>query len=180
MTRSSYFNKEVMSKDNRRVGHVVRETDGKIVVFGEGDERYDILKTEIRSVGRNVVIDLPFYEVVKRYRRSRKEPLPTTERTRKWSGAADIDQTKKYPGLMFNKGVRTQDEEHVGHVMKETDDMIVIFGHYDYRFDVPKTSIIAVGKNIILGIDYGHIFKYRVDRNAPLPGGAPVSALAEE
>ena len=29
-------------------------------------------------------------------------------------------------------------KDHVGHVMKETDNKIVIFGEHDYRFDVPK------------------------------------------
>jgi hypothetical protein len=37
-----YFNKGVKSLDCP--GHVVRETSDKIVVFGEGDDRYDIPK----------------------------------------------------------------------------------------------------------------------------------------
>ncbi|MEW5840246.1 hypothetical protein [Nitrososphaera sp.] len=186
MTSGKYFNKGVSAKDRPYIGHVVRETEDKIVVFGDGDERYDILKTEIKSAagGSNTVaVDLPFYEIVRRYRKSRKDPLPTGAKVKKWLSTADVDLAsyeKKYPNSLFNKGVRTQDEEHVGHVMKETADKIVVFGHYDYRFDVPKSKIIAVGRNVILGIDYGHIFKYRVDRNAPLPGGAPVTALAEE
>jgi hypothetical protein len=75
----------------------------------------------------------------------------------------------EYPRSMFNKGVRTQDEEHVGHVVKETRDGIVVFGHHDYRFDVPKSRIIAAGRNVILGMDYAEIFGYKVDRNTPLP-----------
>jgi hypothetical protein len=38
--------------------------------------------------------------------------------------------------------------------MKETDDKIVVWGHYDWRFDMPRSKIIAVGRNIILGMDY--------------------------
>jgi sporulation protein YlmC with PRC-barrel domain len=34
--------------------------------------------------------------------------------------------------------------------MKETDDKIVIFGHGDNRFDIPKSRIVAVGRNVIL------------------------------
>jgi hypothetical protein len=64
--------------------------------------------------------------------------------------------------------------------MKETDRMIVIFGHYDWRFDVPKSKIIAVGRNVILGMDYPEIFKYRVDRNRPLPTGEAVEQLDNE
>ena len=85
----------------------------------------------------------------------------------------------RYPTSLFNKGVRTQDEEHLGHVMKEADDKIVVWGLYDWRFDVPKDKIISVGRNVILGMDYSDVFKYRVDRNAPLPTGEPAESLAE-
>jgi hypothetical protein len=34
----------------------------------------------------------------------------------------------EYPKHLFNKGVRKQDGEHIGHVMKETGSTIVIFG----------------------------------------------------
>jgi hypothetical protein len=54
---------------------------------------------------------------------------------------------------------------------KETRDAIVVFGHHDYRFDVPKSRIIAAGRNVILGMDYGDIFAFKVDRNVPLPAG---------
>jgi hypothetical protein len=37
------------------VGHVIRETYDKIVVFGEGNDRYDIPKSEIQTTGRNVL-----------------------------------------------------------------------------------------------------------------------------
>ena len=67
---------------------------------------------------------------------------------------------------MFNKGVRTKDEEHVGYVMKETNHTIVIFGHYDYRLDVPKSKIIDVGRNIILDMEFAEVFNYRVSRDA--------------
>ena len=87
---------------------------------------------------------------------------------------------RQYPKSLFNKGVRTQDEEHIGHVMKETNDKIVVWGHYDWRFDVPKSKIIAVGRNVIIGTDYKDVFKYKVDRNAPLPTGEPVDRLADE
>jgi hypothetical protein len=63
--------------------------------------------------------------------------------------------------------------------MMETKNKIVVFGHYDWRFDIPKSKIIAVGRNVIIGVDYKDVFKYRVDRNADLPGGEPVKKLAE-
>ena len=42
MTSGKYFNRAVMALDSPHVGHVVVETDDKIVVFGGGKERYDI------------------------------------------------------------------------------------------------------------------------------------------
>jgi hypothetical protein len=35
---------------------------------------------------------------------------------------------RKYPKGLFNKGVRVLNEDHVGHIMKETVNKIVIFG----------------------------------------------------
>jgi hypothetical protein len=40
----------------RYIGHVVRETDDKIVIFGDRNDRYDIPKSEIQTTGRNVLI----------------------------------------------------------------------------------------------------------------------------
>ncbi len=185
MTTTKYFNKGVMALDAPHIGWVVRETNDKIVVFGEGDDRYDIPKEAIRFASRNVLIDLPFYEIVRKYKVSRDDPLPTDMTPipypKEWPPDVDLATYEgKYPDSLFNKGVRTQDEEHVGHVMKETDDMIVVWGHYDWRFDVPKSKIIAVGRNVILGMNYQDVFQHRVDRNAPLPTGEPVEKLADE
>ncbi|HXG07978.1 MAG TPA: hypothetical protein VNI77_11720 [Nitrososphaera sp.] len=186
MTTTKYFNKGVMALDAPHIGWVVRETNDKIVVFGEGDDRFDIPKDKIRFASRNVLIDLPFYEIVRQYKVSRDEPLPTDMTPlppwpKEWPQDVDLATYEgRYPNSLFNKGVRTQDEEHVGHIMKETDDKIVIWGHYDWRFDVPKSKIIAVGRNVILGMDYPEVFQYRVDRNAPLPTGESVEKLADE
>ncbi|MEW6605530.1 MAG: hypothetical protein AB1351_12705 [Thermoproteota archaeon] len=174
MVSGKYFNKGVKALDSPHLGHVVRETEDKIVVFGGGDDRYDIPKSKIKFTAGNVLIDMPLYEIVKKYKVSREEPLPAGKAVRDpWTRQDNIDLAayeREYPKSLFNKGVRTQDEEHVGHVMKETDNKIVVWGHYDYRFDVPKSKIIAVGRNVILGMDYKDVFKYKVDRNEPLPG----------
>jgi hypothetical protein len=88
---------------------------------------------------------------------------------------------RKYPKGLFNKGVRVLNEDHVGHVMKETDDKIVIFGDYNYRFDVPKSRIKEVGRNVILNMDFSELAsKYKVDRNAPLPTGEPIEKINDE
>ena len=184
MTTGKYFNRGVKALDSPHIGHVIRETPDKIVVFGGGDDRYDIPKSDIQQVGANVLIGLPLHEIVKKYKVSRQEPLPTGKSIQDpWTQPENIDLAtyeKKYPKSLFNKGVRTKDEEHIGHIMKETDDKIVVFGHYDYRFDFPKSKIIAVGRNVILDMDYPEIFNYRVDRNAPLPTGEPIDKINEE
>jgi hypothetical protein len=183
MASGKYFNKGVIALDTPYIGWVVRETDDKIVVFGEGDERYDIPASAIRFASGNVLIDLPFYEIVKKYKVSRDTPLPTGRDVPVWTLQQDVDLATyegKYPNSLFNKGVRTQDEEHIGHVMKDTSDKIVVWGHYDWRFDVPEEKIIAVGRNVILGMDYPDVFKYKVDRNAPLSTGESVERLADE
>jgi sporulation protein YlmC with PRC-barrel domain len=183
MTTGKYFNRGVMALDAPYIGHVIRETEDKIVVFGEGNDRYDIPKSEIQTTGRNVLIGLNLYEIAKKYKVGRNEPLPTSIPLGHWTQGENIDLAtyeRKYPKSLFNKGVRVLNEDHVGHVMKETDDKIVIFGDYNYRFDVPKSRIKEVGRNVILNMDYPELVaKYKVDRNAPLPTGEPIEKLAD-
>jgi hypothetical protein len=42
LTSGKYFNKGVKALDSPDIGHVVRETPDKIVVFGGKHERYDL------------------------------------------------------------------------------------------------------------------------------------------
>ena len=39
---------------------------------------------------------------------------------------------------------------------------------------------LAAGRNVILDMDFPEIFKYQVDRNAPLPTGEPLEKIDEE
>ena len=184
MTTGKYFNRGVMALDSPYVGHVVRETFDKIVVFGEGNDRYDIPKSEIQTTGRNVLIGLNLYEIANRYKVNRQEPLPTTVPLEQWTQGENIDLAtyeRKYPKGLFNKGVRVLNEDHAGHVMKETDDKIVIFGDHNYRFDVPKSEIKEVGRNVILNMDFPELVgKYKIDRSAPLPTGEPIEMINDE
>lgn len=173
MASGKYFNKGVKALDAPDVGHVVREAEDVLVVFGRGDDRYDIPVKEVKFAAANVLVNLPFHEIVRKYKVSRDAPLPSTKKD-PWNSKGDVDLAtyeKKYPKSLFNKGVRSQDEEHLGHVVKETDDKVVVWGHYDWRFDIPKKKVIAVGRNVIVGLDYNDVFKYKVSRDAPLPGG---------
>ena len=184
MTSGRFFNRGVMTLDCPYIGHVIRETEDKIIVFGQGNDRYDIPKSVIQMTSRNVLIGLTFSEVVKKYRVTREEPLPTSLPTEEWIQGMNLDLAayeRKYPKPLFNKGVRIENEDSIGHIMRETDDRIVIFGSYDYRFDVPKSKIKQVGRNIILDMKYPELFKYQVDRNMPLPTtGESVAELVNE
>ena len=83
-------------------------------------------------------------------------------------------------GKYFNKGVKTLDDPDVGFVVRETPDKIVIFGEGNNRFDIPKSEIYQVGMNVILKIDFPEIFKYRVDKDKPLPTGEPIHKIVNE
>src|ERR671919_608124 len=107
MTSGKYFNKGVKALDSPHVGHVVRETDDKIVVFGGGDDRYDIPKSPIRLTSGNVLIDLPIHDVAKRYQTSREEPLPIGKATKDpWTIRENVylaNYKRQYPKALFNK-----------------------------------------------------------------------------
>lgn len=183
MTAGKYFNRAVIALDAPHIGFVVRETPDKIVVFGEKNDRFDIPISEIQHVSKNVLIGLNFDDIIKKYKVSRDAPLPTGRFVDPWGSDGQVDLTeymRRYGKTLFNKGVRIENEDHVGHVMKETDDKIVIFGEHDNRFDVPKKYITFVGRNVILGMDWKELFKYKVDKNTPLPSGEPVDHLANE
>ncbi|MFL6422703.1 MAG: hypothetical protein ACJ71R_03830 [Nitrososphaeraceae archaeon] len=62
----------------RYIGHVVRETDDKIVIFGDRNDRYDIPKSEIQTTGRNVLIGLNLDEIAKKYKVKHEVQLPTS------------------------------------------------------------------------------------------------------
>ncbi|KAA2279553.1 hypothetical protein [Candidatus Nitrosocosmicus sp. SS] len=179
MTSGKYFNKGVKALDEPNLGYVVRETPDKIIVFGEKNERYDIPIAEIQQVGANVLIGLKYNELAK-YSVSRDAPLPAGREDPWDEGDRMVDLATyegKYPNTLFNKGVRAKNEDHVGHVLKETDDKIVIFGENNKRFDIPKSLIYQVGMNVILKIDFPEIFEYEVPKEAPLPTGEPIETV---
>jgi sporulation protein YlmC with PRC-barrel domain len=183
MTQGKYFNRSVMSLDTPHIGYVVRETPDKIVVFGDGKDRWDIPITEIQTVSKNVLIGLKLEDIDTKYKASRDAPLPSGRYVDPWKNNKDVDLASyegKFPKSLFNKGVRIENEDHVGFIMKETDDKVVVFGDRDYRFDVPKSKIISVGRNVILGMTWEDLFKYKVDKNNPLPTGESIEKLAGE
>ena len=114
MTSGKYFNRAVIALDAPHIGYVVRETDDKIVVFGEGKQRYDIPLSEIKTVSKNVLVGLNFEEIAKKYSVERDAPLPTSKYVDPW-GADDTTDfatyVKEYAKTLFNKGVRIENED---------------------------------------------------------------------
>jgi sporulation protein YlmC with PRC-barrel domain len=166
LVSGKYFNKGVKALDEPNLGHVVRETPDKIVIFGGKNKRYDI----------------PISEIKRKYSVNRNDLLPTSRKD-PWKSDNQTDlgtYEGKYPNSLFNKGLRTENEDHVGHVIKETDDKIVVFGYGDERFDIPKSEILAVGRNVIVKKNFPELFMFKMDMNSPLPTGEPIEKIDEE
>jgi sporulation protein YlmC with PRC-barrel domain len=183
MVSGRYFNRGVKTLDNPDIGYVVRETPDKIIVFGGKGNRYDIPLSKIQQVGANVLIGLPFSELERKYRVNRNDPLPTSRKDPWKDDKQQVDLAYyegKYPKSLFNKGVRAENEDDLGFVAKETPDKIIVFGYSNDRYDIPKSEIIAVGMNVIIGKNFPELSKYKVDRNAPLPTGESIETIAEE
>src|SRR5918912_4456311 len=85
----------------------------------------------------------------------------------------------KYPKDLFNKTVIVN-EQAMGRVAKETDDVIVVFSDTDssIRFDIPKSEISVAGASVIANEDL--LFRYRTDKDAPMPEDIPLRASAQE
>ncbi len=168
MTAGKYFNRNVLALDYPYIGYVAQETNDQIVVFGEGNKRYDIPLSEIKFVSKNVLVGLDLSQIEQKYKKNRNSPLPNGKDIHAIKTNSNVPLASyegKYDKSLFNKGVRLENEDHVGHVMKETNDTIIIFGHGNDRYDVPKSKIIAVGRNVILGLDWSLLYTFKVDRN---------------
>ncbi len=85
----------------------------------------------------------------------------------------------KYPTGFFNKTVVVNNQP-IGRVAKETDEVIVVFSDTDssIRFDIPKSEISIAGASIIANEDL--LFRYRTHRDAPMPEGRALRASVQE
>lgn len=154
MTSGKYFTKGVKALDAVDVGHVVKEITDKIIVSGKKGERYDIPIREIQQVGANVLVGLHMSDIINRFMVNREEPLPPSRiETAVSDNADDINLATyegRYPSSLFNKGVRANNEDDSGHIMRETNDKIIVFGYSNTRYDIPKSHIIAVANVFII------------------------------
>jgi hypothetical protein len=77
----------------------------------------------------------------------------------------------RYPKNLFNKSVVAGDNQTlIGHVAKETNELIVVFSESDrkVRFDIPKSEIAFTGSSVVMN-NTADIQKYKVYRDTPLP-----------
>ncbi len=172
MSIGKYFNRGVMALDAPHIGHVVKETDHNLVIFGENNERFDIPLSEIKTTGRNVLIGLTMREVYEKYFVNRNSPLPVDDIVKEWRLPNNVDLATyhaRYPNSLFSRGVRISNEDFVGFVMKETKDRIVVFGENDQRFDIPKSKIKEVGSNVILNMNIDEFMTFKVNNLTVLP-----------
>jgi hypothetical protein len=73
---------------------------------------------------------------------------------------------------LFNKSVFLNDKQTlIGHVTKETDNLIVVSSHSDNsRFDIPKSKITLDSGSVVLSHnDDVHLMQYKVEEGTPLP-----------
>jgi hypothetical protein len=85
----------------------------------------------------------------------------------------------KYPKDLFNKTVIVN-EQAMGRVAKETDEVIVVFSDTDssIRFDIPKSEISTAGASVIANEDL--LFRYRTHRDASMPEDRALRASVQE
>ncbi len=172
MSIGKYFNRGVMALDAPHIGHVVKETDHNLVIFGENNERFDVPKSEIKTTGRNVLIGLTMREICEKYFVNRNSPLPVDGIIQELQLPENVDMATyhaRYPYSLFSRGVRILNEDFIGFVMKETRDKMVVFGDNDERFDVPKSKIKEVGRNVILNMDNDEFKTFKVNNLTVLP-----------
>lgn len=85
----------------------------------------------------------------------------------------------RYPKDLFNKTVMLNDQP-IGRVAKETDDIIVVFSDADSstRFDIPKSEITLSGSSVVANEDL--LFRYRKRRDTPMPPDKALRPSGEE
>jgi hypothetical protein len=81
-------------------------------------------------------------------------------------------EVKRVPweGTLFNMGAMVRDRIYIGHIVREADDVIVVFSDTDdMRWDIPKKYIKVVGKNVFMDMDMKDVRKYEVPKSKRLP-----------
>jgi hypothetical protein len=73
----------------------------------------------------------------------------------------------------FSKGVLALEMPHIGYVVRETEDKIIVYNGIMDRYAIPKSEIQNTGRNVLIGLPLCRIVhKYKVSREEeeqPLP-----------
>jgi len=86
-----------------------------------------------------------------------------------------------WEGTLFNMGVMVKDRIYIGHVVREADDVIVVFADEGgERWDIPKKHIKVVGKNVFCDMEMKDLSQYEVSKDTPLPPSIRTDPLHPE
>jgi hypothetical protein len=76
-------------------------------------------------------------------------------------------------GNYLNKDVLALETPHIGYVIRETENKIIVYNGIMDRYDIPKSEIQNTGsRNVLIGLPlYGIVHEYKVRREEeePLP-----------
>jgi sporulation protein YlmC with PRC-barrel domain len=112
------------------------------------------------STKETVLIGLPLYEIAKRYKKSREAALPVPGLARTPKRVERSNSQELHTKSLVGRKIRSRDGQFVGHVVADADNNIIVLGHHHYRFDIPKSKIQQINKDVILGQEYETIFTY--------------------
>lgn len=84
----------------------------------------------------------------------------------------ELEKAKDIPwqGTLFNMGVMVRDKTYIGHIVREADEVIVVFADSGgERWDIPKKYIKVTGKNVFLDMGLADLKKYEMSKDSSLP-----------
>jgi len=114
------------------------------------------------------LIGLPLYEIARRYKKSREAALPVHRFERKPKRVERSNSQELHTKLLVGRKVKSRDGQFVGHVIVDTNKSIIVLGHHHYRFDIPKSKIEQIGKDVNLSQGYEMIFAYSKSGTPPV------------
>jgi hypothetical protein len=129
------------------------------------------------STKDTILIGLPLYEIARCYKKSREAalPVPGLARTPKRVGRSNAHEL--HTKSLVGRKLKSRDGQFVGHVIADAAKSIIVLGHHHYRFDIPKSKIQQVSKDVILSQEYEMIFTYSKPRTTSID---KVSATSSE
>ncbi|AIC16158.1 hypothetical protein NVIE_018990 [Nitrososphaera viennensis EN76] len=115
-----------------------------------------------------VLIGLPLYEIARRYKKSREAAMPVPRLERTPERVERSNSHELHTKSLIGRKVKSRDDQFVGHVIADADKSIIVLGHHHYRFDIPKSKIQQITKDVILSQEYETIFTYSKPRTTSI------------